>query len=72
VDKCDKPSLEELHRVQKLYIDELTRFVGLSYATNTSATSTADTLPLPSMTRIWHTYKNQFAKARRRELNIID
>jgi len=46
VEKCDKPSLEELRRVQKLYIDELTR--------------------------IWHTYKNQFAKARRRELNIID
>ncbi|KAJ3493606.1 hypothetical protein NLJ89_g10978 [Agrocybe chaxingu] len=46
VDKCDKPTLEEVIRVQRKYIDELTR--------------------------IWNTYKDEFAKARLRELNIID
>ncbi|CAA7265177.1 unnamed protein product [Cyclocybe aegerita] len=46
VDQCDKPTLEEVIRVQQKYIDELTR--------------------------IWNTYKDEFAKARLRELNIID
>ncbi|KAK7445140.1 diacylglycerol O-acyltransferase 1 [Stygiomarasmius scandens] len=46
VEQCDKPSIEEVMRVQKLYIEELTR--------------------------IWNTYKDQFAKARTRELSIIE
>ncbi|KAL1718115.1 diacylglycerol acyltransferase [Schizophyllum commune] len=46
VQQCDKPDLAEVMRIQKLYIDELTR--------------------------IWDTYKDQFAKARKRELSIID
>ncbi|KAH7890989.1 diacylglycerol acyltransferase-domain-containing protein [Phlebopus sp. FC_14] len=46
VEKCDKPTLEEVTRVQTLYIEELTR--------------------------IWNTYKDEFAKTRKRELNIID
>ncbi|KAF8647582.1 hypothetical protein AX16_006604 [Volvariella volvacea WC 439] len=46
VEQCDKPSLEEVMRIQKLYIEELTR--------------------------IWNTYKNEFAKTRLRELNIVD
>ncbi|KAL0576752.1 diacylglycerol O-acyltransferase 1 [Marasmius crinis-equi] len=46
VTQSDKPQMEDVMRVQKLYIDELTR--------------------------IWHTYKDQFAKARTRELNIIE
>ncbi|TFK69122.1 DAGAT-domain-containing protein [Pluteus cervinus] len=46
VEQCSKPSLEEIVRIQKLYIDELTR--------------------------IWNTYKEEFAKTRLRELNIID
>jgi len=46
VEQCDKPSLEELTRVQQMYIEELTR--------------------------IWNTYKDVFAKTRRRELSIID
>jgi len=45
VEKCDKPTLEEVMRVQKMYIEELTR--------------------------IWNTYKDTFAKARLRELEII-
>ncbi|KAF4610836.1 hypothetical protein D9613_007188 [Agrocybe pediades] len=46
VQQCDKPNLEEVMRVQKMYIDELTR--------------------------IWDTYKDQFAKTRLRELSIIE
>ncbi|KAK2467340.1 hypothetical protein APHAL10511_000575 [Amanita phalloides] len=46
VEKCEKPSLEEVKRVQERYIAEITR--------------------------IWNTYKDEFAKARLRELNIID
>ncbi|EAU90640.2 diacylglycerol O-acyltransferase [Coprinopsis cinerea okayama7 len=46
VNKCDKPSLEEVYRIQQQYIEELTR--------------------------IWDTYKDQFAKSRVRELNIIE
>jgi len=46
VEKCEKPSLEEVKRVQAKYIAELTR--------------------------IWNAYKDEFAKARLRELSIID
>ncbi|PPQ85401.1 hypothetical protein CVT25_006397 [Psilocybe cyanescens] len=46
VQQCDKPSLDEVMRVQEKYIEELLR--------------------------IWNTYKDKFAKARLRELNIID
>jgi len=46
VQQCDKPTLEEVMRVQEKYIEELTR--------------------------IWDTYKDRFAKARLRELEIID
>ncbi|KAF5386409.1 hypothetical protein D9757_006670 [Collybiopsis confluens] len=46
VEQCDKPDIEEVMRVQKMYIEELTS--------------------------IWHAYKDQFAKARTRELSIIE
>ncbi|KAG6909783.1 hypothetical protein DXG01_015276 [Tephrocybe rancida] len=46
VEQCDKPDIEAVVRVQKMYIEELTR--------------------------IWNTYKDEFAKARLQELNIID
>jgi len=46
VEKCEKPGLDEVMKVQEMYIAELTR--------------------------IWNTYKDEFAKARLRELNIID
>ncbi|KAK0487086.1 diacylglycerol acyltransferase-domain-containing protein [Armillaria novae-zelandiae] len=46
VKQIDKPDIEEIRRIQSLYIDELTR--------------------------IWDMYKNDFAKARKRELNIIE
>lgn len=46
IGKCEKPSLEEVVRVQTRYIEELTR--------------------------IWNTYKDEFAKTRKRELSIID
>ncbi|KDQ26471.1 hypothetical protein PLEOSDRAFT_1057032 [Pleurotus ostreatus PC15] len=44
--QCDHPSSEEVFRIQKIYIDELTR--------------------------IWDTYKDEFARARKRELSIIE
>ncbi|KAF9497753.1 DAGAT-domain-containing protein [Pleurotus eryngii] len=46
VKQCDHPSSEEIFRIQKIYIDELTR--------------------------IWDTYKDEFARARKRELSIIE
>lgn len=46
VTKCEKPDLDEVMRVQKMYIEELTR--------------------------IWDTYKDEFAKVRTRELSIIE
>ncbi|KAJ7102983.1 DAGAT-domain-containing protein [Mycena crocata] len=46
VTQTENPSLEEVMRMQKLYIEELER--------------------------IWNTYKDVFAKARVRELSIID
>ncbi|EPQ56172.1 diacylglycerol acyltransferase [Gloeophyllum trabeum ATCC 11539] len=45
-EKCEKPSMEEVTRVQQEYIAELLR--------------------------IWDTYKDQFARSRKRELSIID
>ncbi|KDQ61921.1 hypothetical protein JAAARDRAFT_66925 [Jaapia argillacea MUCL 33604] len=45
-EKCDHPTLEEITRVQKEYIEELVR--------------------------IWDTYKDSFARARKSELSIID
>ncbi|KIM68227.1 hypothetical protein SCLCIDRAFT_1186762 [Scleroderma citrinum Foug A] len=46
IEKCEKPTLDEVTRIQTKYIEELTR--------------------------IWNTYKDEFAKTRTRELNIID
>ncbi|KAF9234099.1 diacylglycerol acyltransferase-domain-containing protein [Melanogaster broomeanus] len=46
IEQCDRPTIEEVTRVQMLYIEELTR--------------------------IWNTYKDDFAKSRTRELSIID
>ncbi|CAL1714430.1 unnamed protein product [Somion occarium] len=46
VEKCEKPTLDEVRRVQERYIEELMW--------------------------IWHTYKDQFARTRRRELNIVE
>ncbi|KAJ3891606.1 diacylglycerol acyltransferase-domain-containing protein [Lentinula edodes] len=46
VEQCDKPDIQEVMRIQKMYIEELTR--------------------------IWNCYKDQFAKARTRELSIIE
>ncbi|GBE86680.1 Diacylglycerol O-acyltransferase 2B [Sparassis crispa] len=46
VEKCDKPTVEEITHVQTQYIEELMR--------------------------IWHTYKDEFARTRKRELSIIE
>jgi Diacylglycerol acyltransferase. len=65
VEKCEKPNLEQVMEVQQLYIEELTRFVNnftLQYFVSNSL----------SPARIWNTYKDEFAKARTRELSIID
>ncbi|OSX64047.1 hypothetical protein POSPLADRAFT_1045179 [Postia placenta MAD-698-R-SB12] len=46
VEKCEKPTLEEVTHVQQLYIEELIR--------------------------IWNTYKDEYARTRKRELSIIE
>ncbi|KAI0766022.1 DAGAT-domain-containing protein [Irpex lacteus] len=46
VEQTDKPTLDEIRKVQEQYIDELMR--------------------------IWNTYKDEFARTRTRELNIIE
>jgi len=46
VEKCEKPTLEEITHVQQQYIEELMR--------------------------IWNTYKDEFARTRKRELSIIE
>ncbi|KAK7686330.1 hypothetical protein QCA50_010554 [Cerrena zonata] len=46
VEQCDKPTLDEIRRIQEQYIDELMS--------------------------IWNTYKDQFARTRRRELSIVE
>ena len=63
VERCEKPTLEELTRVQQRYIEELTQFV---FVLPFSLSETDE-----SGSRIWNTYKDTFAKARLRELNII-
>ena len=71
VEKSEKPGLEEVMRVQKMYIEELTRCViNLSLCLCSKVV-----MPFPIVARahrIWNTYKNEFAKARLRELSIID
>ncbi|KAK0465716.1 diacylglycerol-acyltransferase [Armillaria novae-zelandiae] len=57
--------IEEVRRVQTLYIAELQR-----YAIFSSPESLA--IVLNDGPRIWDTHKDEFAKARKRELNIID
>ena len=64
VNRSANPSMEEITRVQRLYIQELERSVL--------------ELPLRHIThltrdvRIWHKYKDEFAKARLREMAIVE
>ncbi|KAI8996481.1 DAGAT-domain-containing protein [Trametes punicea] len=62
--QCDKPTLEEITQVQQKYIDELMWYV-------VSFVSSCPARPLFGNV-IWHTYKDEFARTRRRELNIIE
>jgi len=64
VKQCDKPSLEEVRQVQEMYIDELTRCVTFALSGQGLLTTAA--------ARIWNKYKDTFAKARVRELMIVD
>lgn len=61
--QIDQPNMEEILRVQKLYIDELERFVHVNFLRRLSGSSRR---------RIWNKYKDDFAKARTRELSIIE
>lgn len=63
--QCDRPSIEEVTRVQTLYIEELTRSVRF-FRCGLSSRPSLDSH------RIWNTYKDEFAKTRTRELSIID
>jgi hypothetical protein len=58
--------MEEITRVQKLYIQELERFVkspSLRHSSDTQSVHNA---------RIWNKYKDEFAKARLREMMIVE
>ncbi|KIY51889.1 diacylglycerol-acyltransferase [Fistulina hepatica ATCC 64428] len=63
VKQNDKPDMDEVMQVQTLYIQELTRHVHLLVLANNRCLIHHS---------IWHTYKDQFAKKRLRELSIID
>lgn len=72
--QSDKPTLEEVMHVQQQYIDELMRYVlASSFGRPTCCHCQRIAHWLWRMHfRIWHTYKDQFAKTRTRELNIIE
>lgn len=66
VNRSANPSMEEITRVQKLYIQELERFVFDPLLCRSSHTQ-----PLHNV-RIWNKYKDEFAKARLREMMIVE
>lgn len=69
VEQCDKPTLEEVMRVQEKYIKELTRW---PLSRILGSTVTYYWSLFQKFYSIWNTYKDKFAKARLRELEIID
>jgi len=58
--------MEEITRVQKLYIQELERSVLELLLCRSSHTQP------PYDVRIWNKYKDEFAKARLREMMIVE
>ncbi len=67
--QTDKPTLEEIMHVQQQYIDELMRYVLASFGRPfCHCPRVAHSICF----RIWHTYKDQFAKTRTRELSIVE
>lgn len=69
VQKCEKPTLEEVTHIQQQYIEELMRCVALSIRL-VRRKSVEVTLLI--LRRIWNTYKDEFAQTRTRELSIIE
>ena len=67
VEQCDKPTLEEVMRVQAKYIEELTRWPWSTFGFTVTCHWS-----FHNFHSIWNTYKDKFAKARLRELEIID
>ena len=63
VEKCEKPTSEQVMHAQKLYIEELYRWA--HFAAGTWKT-------ILSVFRIWETYKDVFAAHRKKELAIVD
>lgn len=68
VEKCEKPTLEEIMHVQKMYIEELTRYLDPCLCLSSPTSDWNGII----YCRIWNTYKDEFAKSRTRELNIVD
>lgn len=66
VNRSANPSMEEITRVQKLYIQELERFVKRPSRRHPSHTQSMHNA------RIWNKYKDEFAKARLREMMIVE
>lgn len=62
----EKPTMDEVTRVQELYIAELMRYVPCILRILQRLRLTTATC------RIWDTYKDHFARSRKRELSIVD
>jgi 2-acylglycerol O-acyltransferase 2 len=67
VKKHDKPTTEEVRQVQEKYITELTRCVF-----NFFFPLCFSSCGIELFISIWDTYKDEFAKARLRELEIVE
>lgn len=65
VKQHDKPTTEEVREAQEKYIAELTRYLTIRHIPP-DGTANVRTCS------IWDTYKDEFAKARLRELEIIE
>ena len=65
VNRSANPSMEEIRRVQKLYIQELERSV-------LEPPHTIHRTQPPHNLRIWDKYKDEYAKARLREMMIVE
>ena len=62
VQQCDKPTLDEVVRIQGQYIEELMRYASKNVYGN---------LTDSGLGRIWNTYKDEFARKRVKEMEFI-
>jgi hypothetical protein len=65
--KNDKPTMDEVTAVQQQYIAEL-----MQYVLSQSRLHFRNGRSLTRSDSIWDTYKDEFARSRKRELSIIE